>query len=444
MPADELGPWSGNIPIALPPGATEPKEIVRVATQLSIKDRHHVVTAFNSGLYEMVATFVWNKALTSLKAQIGKLGASFVSEMLDRPDIDSDSPIEQKLTDYEALRLAQELGIIRGTGAFRLRQSFERLNHFGSMKSEEGDDDGMSADEAIGVLKACVANILGMERIEEALDFKDFRDSLGLQSLAPTDDSIVKLTSSPYFFRRASVRMLLALVKTATGAQLENALGNMNVIMPLLWDTLLMPDRHQVGRVYAEVINEGKKTAASGMKTLLLKVRGFDFVPEDLRSRSFISAAHRVIEAHEGMNNFYNEPIPTAALERMGSVIPIPAFPICMSALLSVRLGNTFGISYGAQVFATSALKRVPHDRWLYYLNECLPCDERILYKLQSDRPAARWSALVEEFSLAELEAELSRLEIKRIVQGASGPRSSRFRVSVARCISNLGYSAGG
>src|SRR5260370_35606697 len=139
MPQYELVPWTGNNPIALPPNATEPKDIVRMATQLGVKDRHHVITAFNSGLYEMVATFVWNKALTSLKAQIGKLGASFVSEMLDRPDIDSNSPIEQKLTDYEALRLAQELGVIRGTGAFRLRHSFERLNRFGSLKSEKSD-----------------------------------------------------------------------------------------------------------------------------------------------------------------------------------------------------------------------------------------------------------------------------------------------------------------
>src|SRR5260370_9805064 len=181
------------------------------------------------------------------------------------------------------------------------------------------------------------------------------------------------------------------LKKSATGAQLENALRNVNVILPLLWNGLLLPDRQQVGSVYAEVMNEGKKTAASGMKKLLLRVHGFDFVPEDLRSRSFITAAHKVIEAHEGMNNFYNEPLPTTALERMGSMIPIPAFPICMSALLSVRLGNPFGISYGAQASATSALKRVPNDRWVYYLNECLPGDERILYKLLSDGQIARW-----------------------------------------------------
>ncbi|HEX4133733.1 MAG TPA: hypothetical protein VHY84_03850 [Bryobacteraceae bacterium] len=439
MPATQIVPWSGKEPVILPAGVIDPREIVKVARQLSVKDRQQIVSAFSGQLYEMVAAFVWNKAITSLKAQLGKLGTAFIAEMLDRPDIDSDSPLEQKLTDFEALKLARELGVIGGTGAFRLRQAFERVNHFGSTPSEESEEDAMSADEAVGVLKACVTNILGFERIEAALDFKDFRDSLGEQTLSGNDESVVKLANSPYFFKRACIRMLLALVKSTLGAELENALANANVLIPKLWDDLLKPDRHQVGRVYAELMSEGKSIAASGMKKALLKVGGFDFVPEDLRSRAFMAAAHAVIEAHEGMNNFYNEPAPTKALERMGSVIPVPAFPICMSALLSVRLGNLYSISYGAQAPAISALKRVSPDRWAYYLSECLPADDRILYKLLQDRPATRWSALVGELGLAELASELTNKDIRNLVTPST---PHRFQQSVERIVKSLGYAS--
>src|SRR5258707_828906 len=92
-----LTPWTGNLPVKLPASASAAKDIVPVAKQLTVRDRRQIVAAFESGHYEMVATFVWNKALTSLKAQLGKLGANFVSEMLDRPDIDEGTPIEQKL-----------------------------------------------------------------------------------------------------------------------------------------------------------------------------------------------------------------------------------------------------------------------------------------------------------------------------------------------------------
>src|SRR5260370_35995540 len=93
--------------------------------QLTTRDKNQIVSAFENHHYEMVSSFVWNKALSSLKAQLGKLGAAFISEMLDRPDIDISSSIDQALTDYEALRLAQELGVITGTGALRLRQRSE-------------------------------------------------------------------------------------------------------------------------------------------------------------------------------------------------------------------------------------------------------------------------------------------------------------------------------
>ena len=38
--------------------------------------------------------------------------------------------------------------------------------------------------------------------------------------------------------------------------------------------------------------------------------------------------ANDILAAHEGMNNFYNEPKPVSILYNMGSVIPTPAFPI--------------------------------------------------------------------------------------------------------------------
>lgn len=58
------------------------------------------------------------------------------------------------------------------------------------------------------------------------------------------------------------------------------------------------------------------------------------------------------------MNNFYNEPIHMNTLSKMGSVIPIPAFSICMTAILSVKLGNAYGVSNAAQDGSKFLIKR--------------------------------------------------------------------------------------
>jgi len=445
MSKQEIMLWQARQPIKVPAAAMDAKEIVPFANarQLTTRDKTQIVAAFESNHYEMVSSFVWNKALSSLKAQLGKLGAAFISEMLDRPDIDASSSIDQTLTDYEALRLAQELGVISGTGALRLRQALERLTHFGQLSPDEAEETPMTGDEAIGLLRACVENILGQEKIEAALDFKAFRDGLEKKLYQEDGHEIQTLLSSPYFFQRASVRILLALIKSTKGAQLENALANANIIMPLLWDRLLGPERFQTGRAYAELASEGKATATAGLKKVLLKVKGFDFVPDDLRSKSFVKAANSVLAAHEEMNNFYNEPAPTKFLDDMGSVIPIPAFPICMSAVLSVKLGNQYGISYEAQRCANSILKRVSKERWTYFLNDCLKVDDRILYKLRQENPRARWMELVSEFSLGTLASrEITDRSVRQLIVESDAKRAKLVDNIVVKLIERLGYEA--
>jgi hypothetical protein len=441
MPTTDVVLWQPQAPVRIPPAATSASDILPHAKQLTNRDRSQILSAFESGHYDLVSHFVWNKSIASLKTQLAKLGIGFIAEMVDRPDIDASSDIDQKLTDYETLRLAQELGVISGVGAFRLRQAMERVHFFGALDADEAEDATITADEVVGIMRACVEGILGLEKVDAALDFKRFRDQLERTILDEDDNDIRKLLASPYFFYRACVRMLLAIVKRSTGAQLENSLANANLIIPLIWERLVSPERFQVGRAYSELVSDGKSTAVTGLKKVLLKVRGFDFVPEDLRSNSFIRAAHRVLEAHEGANNFYKEPAPMKTLEEMGSSIPTPAFPICMTATLSVKLGNRYSISYDAQKYASALLRKVSTERWTYYFNDCLPTDDRILLKLLEDNPRRRWNALVTEYDLSAQIDDYTNKTVKQLMTEAANSGSSRVKTFATRLLKALGYN---
>ena len=441
--SEEITLWEGSGLARIPPAARAPEEILTYANprQLSVRDRSQIVHAFNSNSFEMASIFIWNKAISSLKAQLSNLGTAFIAEMLDRPDIEPGDSISRVLTDYDALRLARELGVVGSTGYLRLKQSFDLIVHFGQLPPEEAEDAEMSINEAVGIVRACVETILGQNKIDVAVDFKKFRDNLESSVFEKSDEEVSVLCNSPYFFRRASVRILLALVKSDTGAQLENALGNANLIIPLIWNGLLPPERFQIGRAYSEIVADGKTQAASGLKKILLKVRGFDFVPEDLRSRSFISAAKNVIDAHEGGNNFYNEPGPTRTLAEMGSTIPRPAFPVCMTAALSVILGNRYGISFDAQGYAHSILKKLSPERWIFYLDKCLRVDERILETLTYDNPFSQWVTVVKDYDLATIVEDAEDKDVKLLViHSKSLARSARAREILSKLLKKLGY----
>ena len=417
---NQVALWSPNQGIAIPPDATSARDIAQYARQLTKREVKQIVDAMEAGNYEMGALFLWQKAMTGLKKQIGSLGMDFVGELLDRQDISEDSAAVRVLTDHDAVRLAEELGMFTSTAAMRLQGVLQTITHFSEspQEEEEEEDRQMMPEEAIQCLRTCVQNILGHERLEGAVEFARFRAELEEKQFATQDVEVQNLLSSPYFFQRTVLRVLMALARTAQGAQLENVLSNINVIVPLLWNVLRKPDRWLVGRAYAEVHSEGRTTATAGLRKSLLSVRGFDYVPEDLRSRSFLAVADEVINVHFAQNNFYNEPSAIRKLDALGTTIPIPALARCMTAILCVKLGNPYGVSWFAEGTADELLERVTSQRWSYYLNECLPTDNVILDKLMEERIALRWIKLVQERQLSKLSS--NDKNVRKIIGGSS------------------------
>ena len=88
---------------------------------------------------------------------------AFVGEMLGRPDLDEDSVPTVSISDYEAINLARELGIINSTDSKRLTQHLELLAHFDSLNPKDAEEEEMSREEAISFLRTCVNSVLGRE-----------------------------------------------------------------------------------------------------------------------------------------------------------------------------------------------------------------------------------------------------------------------------------------
>ena len=357
--------------------------------------------AFDAGHYEMMGSFVWLKTISLLKEQLVSLGMEFIGEMLGQSDFGPNASID-RVSEAELILLAEDLGIIRQTVAFRLRHTRELVNHFtGTQK--DGDVETMAREEAMGCLRACAQGILARENINLLTGFIEFRTKLESQNLHREAPELGQLLASPYFFRRTILRALLSMLKNRTGAQLENAAANINVILPELWPTLGRPDRWHCGEAYAELHASDARIPVAALKKALTSVNGFDYVPEGIRAAAFMKAAGEVLAAHDGHNNYYNEPPAVQKLIALGSTIPPPAIYRCLSAMLSVELGHHCGHSWKAALLSRKFLTNLPRHRWEYYLSDCLPTDRIILGKLQTDAPRSRWIALVKALQLAEV-----------------------------------------
>lgn len=403
--------WLREREAILPGSAREPVQILEYARQLNPKIQRQIVSAFDGEHYEMGLNFLWSRTVASLKEELATVGMELLGEMLGKMDVDEHDDVEDILTARDAIKLAGELGVVSPTDAMRLRHTHEIVAHFSRLGEEEREREEIDESEAIASLKACVNSVLARPKVEVARKFVEFRKDLESRLFTAEDEEIRTLESSPYFYLKLTINILTNSAKTAVGATLEHCLSNTNVLLPVLWPSLRAAEKWHVGHTYAEVYADGKKTSTAGLREALLKVKGFDFVPENLRSNTFIRAAGDVLRAHDGMNNFYTERAPMNKLNRLGTSVPNPALPACMTAVLSVFLGNPYGVSWTAKRVASKMLETLSGDRWRFYLDEVLPNDERILSKLSYDeKPRAGWVNLVESNKLADLQIKNDRV----------------------------------
>ena len=207
--------WEANPPLEISAART-PTEIVSCARALTERDVRSITAAFTAGSYEMVSTYVWTRAVAALKKQIASLGMEFVGQMLGRSDIDDNSDPITAISEYDAISLAEDLGMITTTEALRLKHCMTLVKHFAD--PEIANQEQMLPEEAVSVLRSCVASILGNPHIAPPVQFSELRIAIESESLFESDPRIVGIPQSAYFIQRTIVSVLLTLLRTAAGA----------------------------------------------------------------------------------------------------------------------------------------------------------------------------------------------------------------------------------
>ena len=140
------------------------------------------------------------------------------------------------------------------------------------------------------------------------------------------------------------------------------------------------------------------------------------------------------------MNNFYNEPAPVHTLYRMGSVIPIPAFPICMTAVLCVKLGNAYGVSHAAQGAADGIIQNTTIDRWVYFFKECVQSNDRLLYKLTQSKPLARCLSMFSEGLIENIIPEIQERDVINLLKYTKDSKRDKIIWIANQMVTKLGY----
>lgn len=393
------------------PNKTTELEIKNIEDAVSCSDESNLTPqqklqiqkAFDAGAYDMATEYAWNRAIVKLKEVLSGLGGDFIGAMLKREDINEFTPIIEALTDVEAINLSESLGILSTEAAMNLRHAKENLNFYFSTKaSQEGKY--LNYSHSLAIIEDCVKYILSIKSVSTEIPFNAFKDRLLGNDLNENDQEVKMIENAPLFYLRTICTLLLTAIRKDNGAKLEHALANMNLLILNVWPRLSEDDKWNIGNVYKDVAANGNEKAASGLRSALKKVKGFDYVPENVRSQTFIAAAQNLLKVHYEFNNFYNEPSAAKALASLGTIIPKPAFMQCVRAYLCVIMGNYYGVSNKAVEIVKDELAKIQKERWEVYFNSGISYDDDVLSHFSTNEQCDRLRALLINYGLNKLE----------------------------------------
>ncbi len=428
--SNELVLWNSPNAVTVP-SSFDCGELMDISKR-SLRERevNQIVTAYNSGLYDMSIEYAWIRTIGIIRKKLSSLGNEFIAEMLDRAS-ESNFTIDS-VSEYDSIKLATDLGLIDDTANKEFLHISDMLRHY----REDSDAGELDNIKTLSFLKDCVKFVLGKSDDKFIASFSDFRNKFKEQIFSSLDQEIETLKLCPYFYKRTVLRALLNLSKTTTGAELEKVLANLISVTPEIWDDIFANDRYYIGQSYSIAVNEGNLNLSKALKQTLLKVKGFDYVPENLRSNTFFKTAQDLLNSHYAMNNFHTEPAKARELHSLGSVIPKPALSYCLTAILACKLGNHWGISNAAQIHLDSILTNITIDKWEYYFNEILPGDDKILTKLADSNTFHRWVDLISEYNLSS--ERIDSLNIKAIIESVIENNSSKCVIFAKKALKML------
>ena len=376
-------------------------QLMQCSCALKKRDQQKIMKYYAIGDFETSAEKVWTRAMSLLRNRILSLGEEFVADMIGVDDTDyvHDMPA------YQVIILANDLGFIDQNGCHHLMRANEYYNYYINPDKENSEE--MPQDEANIIIKNCVRYILYSDDDTYGLQFNDFREKLKKYSITDIFDGENLFSTAPYFYLKTTVRSLIKLFRETTGIEYENIVTNINLIIPGIWNELKTEERRLIADTYTDYEVENNKEKAQVLKDVLSKIHGFDYVKENVRSRTFIAAAKHLIDVHFGINNFYNEPAAICNLEELGTKFPRPALKECVTSILFVKLGNYYGVSWDAEAVADRLLDRLTEDEWCIYLNNYLP-EENVLLDCLCGKESIlsmrnRWEKIVKKYDLSSL-----------------------------------------
>ncbi len=309
--------------------------------------------AVSTGLFDSAINYAWNASVLSLREKVENFGLPIVAQILQK-DFEKKQLLE--LQDSQLIDLCLKLNLITEDGFFFLDQNRNTRNNFSAAHPTIGQ---LNDREFIAFLNRCVQYALAASSSPRGVDVSAFI-------------SAVKGGR----FTDGQCMVWVNRLDETHDAQRELLFGTLHGIYcdpstpePARLNTLDLCNRCKnkfTATVRSNLINRHQEYLATGNEKkykasldFFEKLNLLGILNESERHTVISSAIKQLWSVHNGMNNFYNEPLFAERLEilsRQGAM-PETVKEEYVQVVVCCYIGNGYGVSLKAEPFYAEMIR---------------------------------------------------------------------------------------
>lgn len=321
-----------------------PRELREIPSDLRGELIARMCVAVSTGLFDGAMNYIWNAAILQLRTKVRNFGLPIVAQIL-QTDFEEKHLLE--LQDSRLLELSLKLNLVDEDGFFFLDQCRDVRNNFSAAHPTIGT---VNDREFTTFMNRCVRYALADASSPKGVDIGAFISAVKAARFnANQKDIWVQRLRETHDAQR---QMLVGMVhgiycdpNTSEPARL-NGLD----ICSTLKDGFTASLRSDLVNKHSEYAAKGDEPRHTASLQFFEKLGLLTLLNESEQHAVFYRAVERLWNAHNGMNNFYNEP-PFAErlleLSRQGAV-PETVQEQFVQAIVSCNIGNGYGVSWAA------------------------------------------------------------------------------------------------
>ena len=309
------------------------------------------LAAATAGLFDAALNYLWDETVYQLRKRIANYDIEYFYDVAVSTEKRKKlSGIEDlcKLDDSELIQGAKEIDMISDVGYNHLDYIKYMRNWASAAHPNQTELTGL---QLISWLETCIKEVINLPYSTVTIETGRFLKNLREKSF--TKEEVQAFTS---FVGNLTIEKVNNLAAGLFGIYYRTetevfARDNVKQVFPLIWERISENTKNEFGIKYARFAVNGDVNEAQNARELLEMVDGQAYFPEEIRVTELGNAIDQLNEAHNGLNNFYREPIFALQLKRVVGkrTIPSQINKKYVFVLVDCYIGNGYGTCWDAE-----------------------------------------------------------------------------------------------